>query len=208
VWPLPENVGLVLDRDDGLRVVEVLPKSAADRAGLKAGDRLAAAGERKLFGQADLRGVLHRGPRGAGSIEVRWWREGELMNAALELRDGWRKTVLGWRMSVSQGNVGAVPGFAWPHACTPELRRKLAIPAGSMAIKPWFGDRDDWPAQRAGLTADDVIVAVAGKSPDVSQRDFLTWFRMQYDPGDTAVLTVRDARGRDREIRYAAPGSD
>ena len=42
----------------------------------------------------------------------------------------------------------------------------------------------------------------------MSQREFLTWFRMQYDPGDTVVLTVRDARGREREIRYTAPGAD
>ena len=54
VWPLPENVGIVLDRDDGLLVTDVLPDSPAARAGLRPGDRLAAADDRKLFGQADL----------------------------------------------------------------------------------------------------------------------------------------------------------
>jgi S1-C subfamily serine protease len=38
VWPLPENVGLKVDRDDGLRVTAVEPGSAADKAGIKAGD--------------------------------------------------------------------------------------------------------------------------------------------------------------------------
>lgn len=205
LWPLPENVGIELERDDGLLVKSVAPDSPAARAGLKAGDRLAAAGERKLFGQADFRGVLHRGPRGAGALEVRWWRGAELASATLEFADGWRKTSLGWRMSISQGNFGAEPGFAWPNACKPEQRRKLAIPAGAMAIAPWFGDRDDWPAQRAGLKPSDVIVAVGGQSPDVAQREFLTWFRMRYEPGDDVVLTARDARGRDRAIRYRAP---
>ncbi len=210
VWPLPENVGLVLERDDGLLVTEVAPDGAAARAGLKAGDRLAAAGERKLFGQADLRAVLQRGPRGAGALELRWWRGDELMGASLALGDGWRKTVLGWRMSISQGNIGAAMGFAWPLACQPDLRRERGIAAGAMAVVPYFGERDDWPAQRAGLREDDVIVAVGGESPDVAQRDFLTWFRLRYEPDDEIVLTVRDASGREREVRYQAlaPGSD
>src|SRR5207253_6047476 len=33
----------------------------------------------------------------------------------LKVADGWRKTVLDWRMSVSQGNVGGDLGF-WPLA--------------------------------------------------------------------------------------------
>jgi hypothetical protein len=205
VWPLPENVGIVLDRDDGLFVADVAKNSAAERAGIQRGDSLAAADGRKLFGQADFRGVLQRGPRGAGSIEVHWWRGRELKSGVLDLADGWRKTPLGWRMSISQGNVGAAIGMAWAHGCKPEQRRKLGIADGSMAIVPYFGSSDDWPAQRAGLKADDVIVAVGGKSPNVAQREYLTWFRMQYDPGDEVVLTVRDARGRDREIRYPAP---
>ncbi len=210
VWPLPENVGLVLDRDDGLLVTEVAPDGPAERVSMRAGDRLAAAGERKLFGQADFRAVLQRGPRGGGAIDLRWWRGDELMSASLELGDGWRKTVLGWRMSISQGNIGAVPGFAWPLACPPDLRRERGIAAGSMAVQPYFGERDDWPARRAGLREDDVIVAVGGESPDVAQRYFLTWFRLRYEPGDEIVLTVRGASGRDREVRYRAPapGSD
>ncbi len=210
VWPLPENVGLVLERDDGLLVTEVAPDGAAWRAGVRAGDRLAAAGERKHFGQADLRAALQRGPRGAGALELYWRRGDELMSASLELSDGWRKTALGWRMSISQGNIGASLGFAWPLACGPELRRERGIPAGTMAVKPYFGERYDWPARRAGLREDDVIVAVGGESPDVSQRYFLTWFRLRFVPGDEIVLTVRDSSGREREVRYQAPapGSD
>src|SRR5205807_1639932 len=76
IWPLPENVGVKVDRDDGLRVTEVRPDSPAAHAGLQSGDELAAAGGRRLFSQADFRGVLHRGPRAAGSIEVVWIRDG------------------------------------------------------------------------------------------------------------------------------------
>jgi hypothetical protein len=63
VWPLPENVGLTVDRDDGLKVSSVQPGGAADKAGIKPGDELGAAGGRRLFGQADFRspGAARRG---------------------------------------------------------------------------------------------------------------------------------------------------
>jgi len=202
IWPLPENVGLVLDRDDGLLVKAVEEGSSAAAAGLRAGDRLAAAGGRKLFGQADFRGVLHRGPRAAGRIDVLWRRDGALHTGVLEVRGPWRETVLSWRTSVSQGSIGAHPGFAWAHGASGGQRRRLGIPDGSMAIAPWFGRKGGGPAFEAGLREGDVVVAVGGESPDLVGRDFMTWFRLRFDPGDEVVLTARDARGRDREVRY------
>lgn len=205
-WPLPENIGLVVDRDDGLRVTKVLAGGAAEKAGVRAGDRLAAAGERKLFGQADLRGVLHRTPAEASAVDLKLWRGSELVSVAVALAPGWRATELAWRKSIADGNIGALPGFAWPMAAKPEVRRKLAIPAGKMAVTPWFGkEPKDWPAWKAGLREDDVIVAVGGESPDLAVRDFMAWFRLRFEPGDAIVLRVRDGRGREREVRYAAP---
>src|SRR2546421_11602403 len=58
IWPLPENVGIVLDRDDGLLVKSVQDNSAAVAAGIRGGDSLAAGGGRKLFGQGEFRGIL------------------------------------------------------------------------------------------------------------------------------------------------------
>jgi serine protease Do len=201
-WPFPENAGLSLDRDDGLLVEAVRPGSPAERAGLRAGDSLAAVGDRRLFGQADFRGVLHRAPGGATRVRVHYLRGKELRSADLELDEGWRATDLSWRKSVAEGNFGAHPGFPWAHPASPADRRRLAIPLGSMALRPWFGKQRDSPAQLAGLTGDDVIVAVNGESPDVSGRAFMVWFRLHHDPGSTVTLTVRDPRGRQRDLRY------
>ena len=205
VWPLPENVGIVVDRDDGLLVREVRAASAAAKAGVRAGDRLVGAGGRVLFGQADLRGALHRGPKGAGTVELSWRRGDAALSGTLELKEGWRETPLAWRHSIADGNIGAHPGFAWALEVKADQRRKLGVPAGSMAVKPFFGkNRDDWPSQAAGLGEGDVIVAVGGKSPDLFGREFMAWFRLAHEPGDAIRLTVRDARGRDREVRYTA----
>jgi len=196
VWPLPENVGLELERDDGLRVRAVRPGSPAARAGLHAGDVLGAAEGQRLFGQADFRGVLHRGPRDAGSVRVHFERASAVHAASLELAPGWRKTVLDWRMSVSQGNVGAYPGF-WP---LPGPRAGK----GTLSIKVWYGpdpDVPDRPAYAAGLRQGDEIVAVGGEQPDLVGRAFLVWFRLRHDPGDEVVFEVRSGRGT-REVRY------
>ena len=68
----------------------MIPGSPAARAGLRVGDELLAAGERRLFGQADFRGVLHRKADPGGEIPVRWLRDGALVSGKLALEPGWR----------------------------------------------------------------------------------------------------------------------
>ena len=201
VWPLPENVGLSVDRDDGLRVTAVEAGSAAAAAGVEVGDELRVAGGRLLFGQADLRGVLHREADPAGTVALRWLRDGEVHAGTLQLEDGWRATVTDWRMSVTQGNVGAHPGFGWPLP-----RRHPAVPEGQMCVEPFLGGAPagGWPAVNAGLRGSHRIVAVDGQRPDVSGRSFLAWFRKRYEPGDEVELTVLEG-DRERAIRYTLP---
>jgi hypothetical protein len=203
VWPLPENVGITLDRDHGLLVKNVEAESPAQLAGIKAGDELAASDGRRLFGQADFRGVLHRGPKGDGEIEVYWMRNGELKSGSLNVKDGWRKTVLDWRMSVAEGNIGAGPGF-FPLKVNEEQRQKLGLRADALAVRPFMGQDNRGPARKAGLRNDDVVVAVNGESLKLEGRAFLVWFRMKFDPGDQVTLTAMDAAGRRREVAYTA----
>ncbi len=197
IWPLPENVGLSIDRDHGLQVTQVETGSAAERAGLRVGDELAAASGRRLFGQADLRGVLHRGPRGAGEVSVQWLRNGKLHSGDLALESGWRATVLDWRMSISQGNIGVSPGF-FPLPARGR-RAPRGLEPGRLAIEPYH---PRGPAAEAGLRGSDVVIAVNGESPDLTGRAFLVWFRRRFDVGDTIRLTVRDREGNDRTVEY------
>ena len=193
-WPLPENVGIVLDRDDGLLVREVRAKSAAAKAGIRRGDWLAVAGGRRLFGQADLRGVLHRSANPSGKIRVHWLRDGKRHEAELELAAGWRRTVLDWRMSISQGNIGASLGFF------PLKGRWRLGDKGGFAIRPFFGRNKTSPAYRAGLRAHHQIIAVDDKPVTAAGRGFLVRFRLAYDPGDTVTFKVLD-RGKQRDIK-------
>jgi hypothetical protein len=204
VWPLPENVGLTLDRDHGLRVTNVVAGSVADKAGMAPGDVIGAAGGRRCFSQADFRGVLHRGPRGAGAIEVWWIRDGQAMSGTLAVAEGWRKTILDWRMSVSQGIVGAYPCF-FPLAIKSPRREKFKIAADKMAVEPYMGKSTNSPAYVAGLRGGHMVTAVNGESPDLAGRAFLVWFIQKYDPGDRVTVTALDGSGQSREVTYQLP---
>ena len=204
VWPLPENVGLVLDRDHGLLVTNVVAGSSAEKAGLKAGDVIGAAGGRRCFSQADFRGVLHRGPRGAGEIEVWWSRGGEVMFGRLAVVEGWRKTVLDWRMSVSQGIVGIYPGF-FPLAIKAPRRDQYKLPAETMAVEPYMGTATNSAAYAAGLRGNHIVTAMNGESPNLAGRAFLVWFIQRYEPGDRVTMTVVNKAGEKRELSYQLP---
>jgi hypothetical protein len=202
IWPLPENVGIVLDRDDGLLVKSIEPNSPAASAGLKAGDSLAVAGDRRLFGQADFRGILHRGPQGAGTIPIMWIRYGKIMSENLNVSEGWRKTILDWRMSLSQGNISHGPAF-FPLAMSKAERQRFNIPDDAMGVKPYIYKGS--VATAAGLKSNQMITAVNGKSPNVAGRSFEWWFRSTFNPGDEITLTVQEMPGQKKEFKFILP---
>jgi serine protease Do len=203
MWPLPENVGLMLDRDHGLRVTNVVAGTAADKAGIVSGDVIGAAGGRRCFSQADFRGVLHRGPRGAGEIEVWWNRGGQAMSGKLAVAEGWRKTALDWRMSVAEGIAGSEPGF-FPLPIK-SRREKFNIPPDKMAVEPYMGTNTNSPAYAAGLRGSHIVTAVNGESPNVAARAFLFWFNQKFDPGDRITVTALDSSGQPRDLTYQLP---
>jgi hypothetical protein len=207
LWPYPENLGLVLARDDGLKVSEVVKDSAAARAGIQVGDRIATAKSKKLFSQADLRAVLQHVDPDGEPLLLRWMRGKEVIEGKLVLEQGWKSVVLDWRQSIAGGNIGANPGFAWPTAVSDGDRRKLNIAPQSMAIRPFFGKTPGWLARRAGLSTSDTILAVNGQSPNLSDRPFLVWFRTRFEPGDEIRLQVRDSKGAVRELVYTSTAS-
>jgi len=207
VWPLPENVGITVDRDEGLLVTSVAPDSAAARAGILAGDQLGAANGRRLFGQADFRGVLHRGPRDAGNFDLVWLRNGKVMQGRLDVPPGWRTTDLGWRMSISQGVFGGYPGF-FPLNVNATKRHQFGIATNVMAIEPYMGKNTNGPAYKAGVRGNQVVTAVDGLSSNLTGRSFLVWFKQRHEPGDRITVTVKDAQGQVKDIAYELSKDD
>lgn len=196
MWPLPENVGIEVDRDHGLKVKALIEGRPVVHS-LKVGDELLAAGTRLLFSQADFRGVLHRFAD-TGSLPVWVKRNKKLVKTSIELKANWKQALklehLYWRKSVYDGPISAGPGFF------PLKGPKSG--KGSMSVKPFMGkNANQRPAYKAGIRQNHVIIAVNGESPDFFGRSFMGWFKLKFSPGETITYTVLE-KGKRRDIKY------
>ncbi len=194
-WPLPENVGIVVDRDEGLLVTEVQPGSPAFHTGIRVGDRLGMAGGRRLFGQADFRGALHRAGYEADEIPVAWTRGAEIHSGKLWVEAGWRRAENSWRKTIYEGVYGPHLGF-FPIKGPNQGK-------GSMSLKPFMGSREKReqnPWFSTGLRPHMEIVSVNGQSSDWDSRQFLAWFRLNHKLGDEVRIKVRGGRTFSRKL--------
>src|SRR5205823_6923222 len=153
VWayPLPENLGLILDPNQGNRLKSVGTGSAAYRAGLRNGDELGEVHGEPVASFADVQYALHRTPA-RGSLSISWRRAAKLFKARLGLPEGWRATDIGWRASM----WGLEPSpCVYGRDLTPEEKKTLGLPEKGMAFRQ--GDYVPGPAKMAGIRAGDII---------------------------------------------------
>lgn len=195
-WPDPVQVGLRLDRDDGVRVRAVVAGSAAARAGLAAGDRILDLGGRRVATFGDVQRVLEGTAGAGGRLALRLARGDAEREAALELPPGWRTpdpATFAWRPT--KWRLEPEPGFGGP-ALTPQEKAALGLPAGRFAFRVGYlvtwGEkaRAGRHAADAGLRKGDVVVEVAGRHDFESVEHFQAWVRLTRRPGDPLPLVV------------------
>jgi S1-C subfamily serine protease len=188
-YPLPENVGLVLEVDRGSVVKEVHPKSPASAAGLRAGDVVQRLNDIPIHSFGDAQFALDRAPK-AGAIEIAWQRGGAVSKAKLSLPEGWRKSDLTWRPSMQR----FVPAARLYGAdLTPEEKKALGLSAERLA----FRQKDTVPAQAqaAGIRPGDIILGVDDKHLEMDVADFLGYIRRNYLIGDQVTINLlRDGK--------------
>lgn len=90
VYPPPEAIGLEIDADEGNRVAKVIPGSAAEKAGIKAGDVIETLEGQSILSLADIQFALHFSPD-AGEIAFKLKRGTEAPAAKVILAEGWRR---------------------------------------------------------------------------------------------------------------------
>ena len=195
-WPLPENIGITLDLDDGLLVTKVETNSPAEKAGFQAGDRLVVADERKLFSQTDFRAVLHRASGDPTTIAIYYNRDNKPAYALVQTNKAWKQTINFWRKSIYDGVIGATPGF-FPLKGPNQGK-------GVLSLKPFVKGKQNHPSYKSGIRPNQEIIAVDGMQKDIETREFLTWFRMNYESGDVVKITVKE-NGETKEISYRLP---
>lgn len=191
-YPLPENIGLKMDVDDGLRVKAVAPESPAERAGLAAGDELVTLDGQRLLSQADIQWVLHRAlveTNLAASLQ----RGGKELRKTVELSGAWKESDLSWRASTWPGlryGLQTAPLSAAEKEQAGIATDRLALVVRYMEAERTAG------LVKAGLRVGDVIVAVDGKTGAMTESQFLAYVRLTHPPGDQVKLTV--LRGKER----------
>jgi predicted metalloprotease with PDZ domain len=184
VYPLPENIGLKMEVDDGLRVKSVTPDSPAAQAGILAGDELANMNGQRLISQADIQGVLHNAPA-QSQLAVSLTRDGAAMKKTLNLSGDWKQSDLSWRES----SWALRPGL-WtvPLSKAQKQEKGLAADALGLRVKWVFGKES--AAKKAGLRDGDLIAAVDGKTAPLSEAQFLAHVRLNHPPGSKLRLTL------------------
>jgi serine protease Do len=199
VYPLPQNVGLILDPDQGDRVKSVLAKSAADRAGLRTGDTLRTLNGVPVASFADAQYGLHLAPR-SGRIAVSWEHEGKEKSGELELATDWRKTDISWRASMWGLEPAAVVNG---RDLSAEQKKRLGLSEKALAFRqPEFMPA---AARTAGIQGGDVIVGVDGKALEMTMAQFNVYIRLTYQVGDKVTYNIlRDGKRVDVPLKLPA----
>ncbi len=196
VFPLPENVGITLDPNQGDRVQAVAEKSPAAKAGMKPGDVIVKLNGNPVHSFADAQYALHKAPV-KGSIPITWTRGGSEKSADLELIADWKKTNITWRPSLMD-LLPSLPLFG------ADLTAKEKAAAGLSATRLAFRQEAPIPpsVKKLGVQAGDVIVGIDGQALDMTMEAFLGHVRRNYLQGDRVTLNLmRDGKKMDLQIK-------
>jgi hypothetical protein len=195
VYPLPENLGVTLEVDEGNRVRRVAVGSPADRMGLRAGDRLTSVNGLAVASFADAQFALHRAPA-QEAVSARWERGGKTLMGDLAPEDGWRKTDISWRWSLR--GLEPVP-WVDGEDLTPAEKKQLGLPEKRLAFA-----QDGFvsvPARQAGIRQKDIIVGIDGRPLEMTARQFMAYVRLHYRVGDRVTYNIlRDGHRLDIPI--------
>jgi predicted metalloprotease with PDZ domain len=200
VYPLPENVGLSLEVDQGNRVQAVAPHSPAARNGVKKGDTLMSVNGIRVASLADVQYALHRAPA-RGPIAVTWQHDGKTRAAEWLLAEGWRQTDISWRASTRR--VGPPPCVHGEDLTAAE-KKALGLSAKRLAFRQ--GNFVTTAARQAGIRQNDIILGVDQKELEMTAQQFGVYIRLNYRVGDRLTFNMlRDGQRLDLPLKLPSP---
>jgi serine protease Do len=184
VYPLPENVGLTLEVNQGNLVKTVAADSPAGQAGLQAGDTLRTVNGVPIASFADLQHALHRAPA-KGRIPIAWQHDGANRDAEIELAEGWRKTNITWRPSM----LDILPSLTlFGDDLSAAEKKALGLGEKQLAFRQDKNVPSDLRA--AGIQGSDIVIGVDNLALDMTVLEFLAYVRRNYLVGDQISLNL------------------
>jgi len=198
-YPLPDVIGLKIDRKSGVVVNEVVAGSAAARTSIQPGEVILRMNGQRITSIADMQWVLHNLPNTSTQVEVETHLAGK---QTIRLAAGWKKSDFSWRGSM----WNAPPRFeAWAPVVSAETKSRLGLPEEDTALEVRWINRDGAGGRRAyddGLREKDIIVALAGQPLRMNTRQFNAHVKLNYKVGDDLPLTVlRDGKRQELRLR-------
>lgn len=192
-YPLPQNIGLIIDRADGRRIEGTVRGSTLEKAALPsgAGAELTMVNGQVITSIADIQWALHTLPADQKELEISIRDQGHEVSHSYRLGKGWRKTDLSWR-----GSMWSVPPRLriWLPEPDEKERSRHRLPDGQSAVVArWINTKEEAGriAKKAGLQTGDLIIEVDGKPvPKGGGAKFGTYVKLNYKPGQTLPLTV------------------
>ena len=186
-YPLPDSIGLKIDRKSGVRIEQVIADSAAAAAKLHADEDIARMNGQHITSIADMQWVLHQLPNTDTQFEVETSSSGK---HTVTLKAGWKKHDFSWRGSM----WNAPPRFeAWAPLLSAEARNKLGLPETDTALEVRWINRNGLGGRQLyddGLRETDVIVAIARQPLRMTTKQFNMHLKLNYKVGDVVPLTV------------------
>ncbi len=202
-FPDLARVGFEVERDRQAVVATVVASGPAAKAGLQAGDVIAAAGGAQIATRADLQWQLESAPATATRLRLDVMRDGKSVPLTLALADRWKECdarEYAWRPS--KWNLEPSPGFGGK-ALDAAQKRELGLPEEAWAMRVGYlvtwGERaaTGRSAQSAGLKEGDVVLSVAGESKFDHEEHFQAWFRFtQRARTKVEIVVLRDGKRR------------
>ncbi|MDA1229563.1 MAG: Trx7/PDZ domain-containing (seleno)protein [Planctomycetota bacterium] len=191
-YPLPDNIGLKIDRKSGIQVAEVHDKSAVAKAGIKVGEDIVRINGQRMTSIADMQWVFHHLPNTDTAITIECSDTGK---HKIALTAGWKQNDFSWRGSM----WNAPPRFqVWVPELTGDALAQLGLPKTDGALEARWINKEATSGQQAiadGLREKDVIIAAFGQPIRVNSRQFQSHLKLNYKVGDTLPLTIlRDGR--------------
>ena len=204
-YPLPENLGLTINPDDGLEVAEVKPNSPAAKSGIRAGDFLTHANGQILTSTADLQWVLHNLPNTSVQVTLNVSRNDRSKEKKLSMFNGWKKSDISWRGSL----WSLKPVLATWCAPMDENRvNELELGDGVIPLEiRWIntGRAEGRAAKRAGLKKGDIIIGMENKPLRLTSQQFNMLVKLNYKVGEKLPLTLLR---NGKRIRFDWPLTD
>ena len=194
-FPLPESLGIEIDRAHGHRVARVRDDSASAAVKLTAGDIVVRCADVPIRSELDLRWALHRLPLNSDRVMLLVDRTvGKSGDAAMQrlevqlaLPSGWRQSELSWRKS--SRSYPSDWGFR-AAALAKFERREAGLSETGLAIRV-LSIKPRGLAQGIGLQKGDVITALEDDTRERTLDRLRSDMLRRFAPGDEVRMTIR-----------------